>query len=285
MSKLVIFCDSCSSITKEDALRLDVKVIPMNFEMEGVEINPLSDDVIDIEEFYNKLEDKVYCKTSCVNPGTYMELFKPYLEEGKDILFISLSSGLSSSFNNAVVAKNALSEEYENKVEIIDSLTGSLGIQFAINEAVKMRDEGKGIEEITEKIQNNGLNIDSLFTIGSLDHLRRGGRLSRVSSLLGTLLHINPIITASKEGRLVEDSKHRGRKKAINELIKRVIENAKAKSKVLIGYTNCKDEANYMKECIEKEDFDVSIGYIDHTMGCHCGPKTLAVFYMKKATN
>lgn len=285
MSKLVIFCDSCSSITKEDALRLDVKVIPMKFEMDNNEINPLSDDVIGIEEFYNKLENKVYCKTSCVNPGTYMELFRPYLEEGNDVLFISLSSGLSSSFNNALVAKSMLSDEFENKVEIIDSLTGSLGIHFAIYEAAKMRDEGKEIDEIVEKIQSNKLNVESLFTIGSLDHLRRGGRLSMVSALLGTLLHINPIITASKEGKLVEDSKHRGRKKAINELIKRVIENAKAKSKVLIGCTNCKDDAEYMKECIEKEDFDVSIGYIDHTMGCHCGPKTLAVFYMKKAIN
>lgn len=283
MKKIKIICDSCSSITKEEAIKLNVDVIPVMFEIAGKEYNPTLDDVMDYEEFYSRLENKEFCKTSCINPSTFINRLTPYLEEGYDILFIPLSSGLTSSFNNFYTAKSILADDFDNKMEAIDPRSGSLGNMFTILEACKMRDEGMGFDEIYNALHPNKLGVVSLFTIGSLDHLRRGGRLSKISAILGTLLHINPIIKANEEGKLEVDKKHRGRKRAINDLLTRSIENAKQGSHIFIGHTNCKDEALQMKETIESmSDFKVSVGYIDHTMGSHCGPKTIAVFYIQK---
>lgn len=283
MSNVTIFCDSCSSITKELASKLNVEIIPTEFQIGDIVYNPLSDDVIDYNEYYERLENKEMAKTSCINPNVLIEYFKPFLEKGNEIIYITLSSGLSASYNNAILAKNILADEFNNDIQIIDSMTGSLGIHFDINEAVRLRDLGLSAKEILDAIDKNKLNITSLFTIGSLDHLRRGGRLSKISAVVGTLLHINPIITTDELGKLVEFSKFRGRKKATNSLIDLAINNAKEGSTIYIAYTNCEEEALKMKEQIENNsNFKCFCGFIDYTMGAHCGPKTIAVFYQNK---
>lgn len=283
MNKIKIICDSCSSITIEESKKLDVDVIPVMFEIGGKEYCPTSEDVISYEEFYSRLENKEFCKTSCINPSKFIEVLTPYLKDGYDILFIPLSSGLTSSFNNFYTAKSILAEEYNNKMEAICPRTGSVGIMFSILEACKMRDENKSFEEIYNALHANKIGVESLFTIGSLDHLRRGGRLSKISAIVGTLLHINPIIKANSEGKLQEDKKHRGRKKALNDLLSRALSNAKEGTTIFIGHTNCVEEAIQMKNEIEAvSSFNVIAKYIDHTMGAHCGPKTIAIFYIKK---
>lgn len=283
MNKVKVFCDSCSSITKEQALKLGVDVIPVTFTLEGKDYVPTKDDIISYEDFYEKLENKVFCKTTSINPSTFIEAFTPYLKDGYDIVFISLSSGLTASYNNFNTAKGILADDFNNQLYAIDPRSGSLGNMFSIVEACRMRDEGKSALEIYEALSPNKLNVESLFTIGSLDHLRRGGRLSKLSAVVGTILHINPIIRASEEGKLQEDKKHRGRRKALNDLVERAMNNAMENTTIYIAYTNCKPEADEMKATIEsKTNFKVEMGYIDYTMGSHCGPRTIAVFYRRK---
>lgn len=280
MNKTIIFVDSCSSLTKKRADELNVRIIPTLFNMEGKDYNPLNDDVISYDDFYNKLENKMFCKTSCINPNVFVNYFEEELKDGNDVIYISLSSGLSSSFNNANLAKQMLADDYGNSIELIDSRTGSVGIQVILDKAIKMRDEGKTAKEIREALENNKINVCSLFTIGSLDHLRRGGRLSTVTAIVGTVLKINPIICANKEGKLTTHSKHRGRKKALNALIEEIEINLVPGETVYIGYTNNIEEA----ECIEKYFLEKGIfvhkDYIDHTMSSHCGPRTIAVFFI-----
>lgn len=284
MKDKVIFCDSCSSITKEMAKQLDVTIIPTLFTMEGFEYNPLEDTIIPNEEFYKKLENKIYCKTSCINPDTFISYFEEALKEGKDVLYVALSSGLSASYNNAVLAQQILASSYENTVEIIDTKNGSLGVLLTLNKTIDMINEGKSVTEVKNALNNNAINACAYFTIGSLDHLRRGGRLSTLSAVLGTILHINPIIKASPEGKLVEGGKFRGRKKAIQAMLDTAIETASPTSIIYIGHTNATEEAQAMKEYLleHSQHRDVRLAYIDHTMSAHCGPKTLAIFYEKK---
>lgn len=280
MNNIVIYVDSCSSLTKERAKEMNVRIIPTLFNMEGKDYNPLSDDVINYQDFYNNLEEKMFCKTSCINPNTFVNYFEDALKQGNDVVYISLSSGLSASFNNANLAKDILSEEYKNCIELIDSRTGSGGIQVILDKAIKMRDEGKTAKEIRVALENNKINVCSLFTIGSLDHLRRGGRLSTVTAIVGTVLKINPIICANKEGKLTTHSKHRGRKKALNALIEDIETNIVPGEKVYIGYTNNIEEAEMIEKYFVEKKFTVHKDYIDHTMGSHCGPRTIAVFFV-----
>ena len=282
MRKIKVIVDSCSSLTKELAEKLDVYVIPTSFSINNHDYKTTDEDLLTYDEFYELLEKKEHSKTTCVNPSEFIDTFKMFLNEGYDIAYISLSSGLSSTHNNALLAKQILSDDYDNQIEIFDSLTGSIGIYHMMYEIIKQIDEGKSLTEIHQNVNKNKIDVVSLFTIGSLDHLRRGGRLSVISAVVGQILHISPVITTDEDGKLVSAKKYRGRKKAIKAMVDEVVENAKENSLVTIGYTNCIEESNMMKEYLEDKGFSVESGYIDHTMGSHCGPKTLAVFYRKK---
>ena len=284
MRKIKLITDSCSSIDENLKNELGIDVIPMSFIMNNMLMNPFNLGM-DIEEFYNKLEDHPNIATSCIAPQTYYDYFEKYIGE-YDIIYISLSAGLSASYNNAFIAKNMILEEYQNaKVEIIDSVSGSYGMLFAINACLKLIEDGQTIEEIKARIDKNKLNVESDFTIGSLYHLYKGGRLKLTTAMIGGVLRIKPIVSCNKSGVLEQESVHIGKKKAINELLKRVIERINPSDKrVFITYTNNKDEYESLKEKLLASDPELIIksAHIDPTLGCHCGPKTLAVFFRKK---
>ena len=282
MNNIKIFVDSCSSVTVDQANKLGINIIPTIFTMDDIDYNPVKDNIISYKDYYEKLENKEYCKTSSINPSTIIDFFKPYLKEGNDIIYITLSSGLSASYSNALLAKDILSDEFDNKVEIIDSRTGSVGIQIALNKALELVKEGKNVSEIKDIIDANKLNVESLFIVGSLDHLRRGGRLSTISAVLGTILHICPIICANELGKLEAHSKHRGRKKALKHIIELVKENIIEGEKVYVAYTNNEDERDFLVSNFNELGLEVDCGIIDYTMGAHCGPRTIAIFYRRK---
>lgn len=283
MKEIIIFCDTCAGVNKEEELKYNIKIIPTLFYIDNKEYNPINCSLTH-EKLYQILEGKSTCKTSCINPNTFIDSFRPYLKEGKSILYISISSGLSGNYQSAKLAKDILEDEYPNSIELIDSLSGSLGIKYTIFEAIKLINEGEELTAIKEKLDKNKLNVNASFTIGSLDHLRRGGRLSGFSAVVGSILRINPIIKASKQGKLEVTSKHRGRLKALSSLIDDIKKEAST-STLYIGYTNNLDEALKLKETIltETEIQDVEMDYIDYTLSCHCGPKTIAVFYKRKS--
>ncbi len=282
MNNITIFADSCCSLEKDIAKQMNVEIIPTFFRMENDEYNPLDDEILSYDTFYSKLENKALCKTSCINPNTFIEYFSKELKKGNDVIYISLSSGLSSSYNNACLAKSMLEDEYENKIEIIDSLTGSLGIQVVINKACELRKLGNNVSELKEKLDKNKLNIESLFTIGDLDHLRRGGRISSVKAVIGKIVKIYPIITTDKEGKLVSKINYRGKKQTLNKMIEYAKNNIVNNETLFIAYTNNIEEADYVRNSLKEVINDIVIGRIDYTMGAHCGPGTLAIFYISK---
>lgn len=286
MNKTIIYTDSCSSVPEKYQAMNSVYVIPTTFTLNGQDYNPLKCE-FSKTEFYNKIEDNsCEVKTSCVVPQTFIDHFKPHLDNKDNIVYIALSSGLSASCNNAKTAVNMLKEEYpDQQIEVVDTLTGSMGMMFAIREAVKLRNEGFSPVEIKSALDNNKLNVQALFTIGSLYHLYKGGRLNIGVATVGRLLRLKPIVATNEKGSLVSHSIHMGKKKsnaAMKDLV--IAEKLPSSNRVVIAYTNNPDEADKLEEELKAAFPEIKIekDQIDYTMGCHCGPQALAVFYRKK---
>lgn len=283
MIKIVV--DSCSSMSLDEANKKGISVVPMMFTINNNVTNPL-DTKMTTQEFYDLLENHdTEVKTSCVSPQEYYDAFLNIIKNGDDVLYISLSKGLSGSFNSAHSAKDMLLDDYPNsKIEIINSLSGSIGIKLLIDEAINLVKE-KNIEDVRDILNDYAKNITSTFTIGSLYHLYKGGRLSRTSLVTGNILRIKPIITASPEGKLEKQGVALGKNKAISSMISKLDSTIDLNHKTIyIGYTNnfeeCEKTKNKLKE--KYPDIEIKLEPIDMTMGCHCGPQTIAIFYFHK---
>lgn len=284
MIKIIV--DSCSSMSLVEAKEKNIDVIPMTFEMNEKIINPLNNE-IDPQEFYDKLKDhSTVVKTSCIAPQVFYEAFEKYVKDNNEVIFISLSKGLTAGFNNAVMAKEMILEEYPNaKVEIINSLSGSIGIKIVIEKAIELINKNLSIDEIKIELDNLANKVYSAFTIGSLYHLYRGGRLRLASLLTGNLLRIKPIITTNSEGKLEKKETHLGSNKAISGMVDLVVENIDNNCKnIYVGYTNNLEDAKKFVSKIKERlpEANIILEIIDETMGCHCGPNTIAVFFVKK---
>ncbi len=284
MIKIIV--DSCSSMSLVEAKEKNIDVIPMTFEMNEKIINPLNNE-IDPQEFYDKLKDhSTVVKTSCIAPQVFYEAFEKYVKDNNEVIFISLSKGLTAGFNNAVMAKEMILEEYPNaKVEIINSLSGSIGIKIIIEKAIELINKNLSIDEIKIELDNLANKVYSAFTIGSLYHLYRGGRLRLASLLTGNLLRIKPIITTNSEGKLEKKETHLGSNKAISGMVDLVVENIDNNCKnIYVGYTNNLEDAKKFVSKIKERlpEANIILEIIDETMGCHCGPNTIAVFFVKK---
>ncbi len=283
MNKIKLIVDSCSSIPTLIAKENDIDVLPVQFSINDELINPLNTKLT-VDEFFEKLTKKVDMKTSAIAPNVYYDAFEKYIKEDYQVIYVSLSSGLSCGFNNALLAKNMILEEYTNaKIECIDTLSGSIGIYFTIKEALKLIKDGLNVEEIKTKLDKNGLNIESLFTIGSLYHLYKGGRLRLATAAAGVLLRIKPLVIADKFGKLKSAAVHIGKKKALAAMADRIVEKV-LDNEIFIGYTNNLEEAEYFEKLLLEKNNNLKITkyLIDFTMMCHCGPETVAVFYKKK---
>lgn len=282
MNKIRILVDSTSSITTKQALELGVTVVPTTFIVDGVEHDP-TNAPYSLDEFYQKLyEAKV--GTACINTYVFEETFKSYLEKNEDVIYVALSSGLSSTYVNAVNASENLKEEFGERVIVIDPLTGGAGMHFVVRAIAKMVNEGKSVTEIKSALDKNSLGVVSYFTIGSLDHLHKGGRLNKVETAIGNTLKAKPIVRANEEGKLKIKAIHLGKRKTIKEMGDLVLENVNEEYPVEISHTNNLDEAEFLRnKLLEANDkLNITFSQIDYTLACHCGPETVAVFYIKK---
>lgn len=285
MNKIKIFTDSCSSLTDDIKQKYDIRVIPIYFYINGEEYNPL-ENKISTEEFYEKLENGTIAKTSCINPSTFIDFFKPELEKGNKVIYISMSSGLSGTYNNALMAQAELQKEYPNCVEVIDSLKGGMGMAFDIVRAAELSEKGQTIEQIKEQIDKNAEDVECLFTPGSITYLKNSGRIKPPTALIAKVMNIFPLINADTNGKLSIKGLSIGRKKTLLSLIKRV------KSlihdsfrKIYLCHTNNKQESDFVYDTLKKDlpDAELKCSTIDCSLGCHCGPKTLAIFFKRKA--
>lgn len=238
-------------------------------------------------EFYDAMRAGKKTTTMASNPAVILEKFEIYAKQGKDILHISFSSELSCAYNNIVNCANEIMESYpEMKIIVIDTLSASLGEGIMIRKAVEMKKEGKSLEETAGWVRENCPYINVQFTVDNLDYLYRGGRLSKSSALLGTVINIKPILYVNKEGKLVALSKVRGRKKSLTTLVDNMEERLGEfrDKQIFVGvvHGDCEEDAKYIANMItERFGYtDIVIRPIGPSIGAHSGPGTIGIVFM-----
>lgn len=285
MNKFIITSDTTADLPRDYVEKNEIGILAMSFQMEGKDYS--GDEELDIKEFYDKMRNGLMPTTSQINPTQAKSKFEEYLKNGYDVLHISFSSGLSGSYNNTRIASIELNDEYKkNKVVVVDSLSVSLGEGLLVNKAVELRNEGKSIDEVAMWLEENKLKVCQYFTVDDLNHLYRGGRVSRATAILGSVIGVKPIIHVDNEGKLIPIAKVRGRKQSLTKLIdnmEKTIGSYKPENKtVFISHGDAYEEAVALGERI-KEKFGVEsimISPIGAIIGSHSGPGTVAIFFM-----
>lgn len=282
MNEFVIITDSSSDIPLSLARELGVEVIPLEVNMEGdIRLN----DEIDIKEFYAYLRDKHGAKTSAVNMDRFMEIFEPFVASGKDILYIAFSSGLSATYMAGKNAAEELLEKYpERKILVADSLCASLGQGLLVKLAVDKKNEGATVEEVAEYVEKTKWNLAHWFTVEDLFFLKRGGRVSAATAVVGTMLQIKPVLHVDNEGKLINMEKARGRQGSFKALVEKMKSTAiePAKQTVYISHGDCYDDAKKLADMVTEElgVTDILVSEIGPVIGAHSGPGTLALFFL-----
>lgn len=284
MSNYVILTDSGTDFTKEMIDELEVELLDLWVTREGEE--PVPNSSLDLPEFYAFLREKKSASTAAVNIDSFIEIMTPLLDAGKDILYLGFSSGLSSTYASGKLAADELREKYpERKIYTVDTLAASLGEGLLVYLAAKRRLAGESIEAVRDFVENNKLNLCHWFTIDDLFFLKRGGRVSGATAVVGTMLGIKPVMHVDNEGHLINVAKARGRRASVDALFdkaKNTMIGERANSSVFISHGDCIEDAEYLAERIKNEIGvkEVRIAYVGSVIGSHSGPGTLALFFL-----
>ncbi|MBQ6660290.1 MAG: DegV family protein [Lachnospiraceae bacterium] len=241
----------------------------------------------DLKAFYSNMRNGVVYKTNASNPQGVSTTFRKILDEGKDILHIGFSSGLSSSFSNTLLAVSELEEAYpDRRIIAIDSLAASMGQGLIVYYACKLKEEGASLDDVADWVRQNRLHACHQFTVDDLKYLMRGGRVSKVSYVLGTLINIKPVLHVDDEGHLIPLSKVRGRKKSLITLVDNMEQTMGSyrdrNEIVLISHCDCLEDAQFVGNLIT-ERFGITnivYNYINTVIGSHSGPGTVALFFL-----
>ncbi len=261
-------------------------LLPMPFRMNGKDFLYKSGDEAALKSFYASLRDGQMATTAQVSTTAYLDIFRELLEKGEEILCITFSSGLSGTYQAAVLAQKMILEEKPGaKVVVLDSLCASLGQGLYLHYAIEKRNSGKSIDETTKWLMDNRQNVNMWFTVDDLDFLRRGGRVSATSAYLGSMLKIKPVLHVNFEGKLIPREKVQGRKRALKNLAEKVITLAKPKEGqvIFISHGDCLEDAEYTITWLKEAGFnakDILFAPLGAIIGAHAGPGTVAVFFM-----
>lgn len=280
-----IFTDSSCDLPKDIIEKFDLKVMQLEVHMN--DNPPVLNNQIDVKEFYEALRNGANAKTNAVTLGQFEENMRQSLSEGKDILYLGFSSGLSATYNNGAMVMEDLRQEFpDKKLYDVDTLCATMGQGLLVYYAAKLREEGLTIEAVRDRIEAIKDNIHHEVTVNDLFFLKRGGRISATTAIAGTMLGVKPIIAVDKEGKLNTVGKVRGRKTAIAELFKKMKsnENLEELNYAFISHSDCLDDAKTL-EAMVKEEFPgvlVEIGDIGPVIGAHTGPGALVICYMGK---
>ncbi|MBE6958042.1 MAG: DegV family protein [Ruminococcaceae bacterium] len=280
-----IITDSGCDLPKEMLNELNVRAVPLTVNFR----NNAMDDSVDegIKDVYAGLRAGEAATTSAINPDRWGKEMESALSQELDVLVIAFSSGLSTTYQSAVIAAADLQEKYpDRKILVVDSLCASLGQGLLVWYACKMRDAGMTVDELAAWVTENRLNLCHWFTVDDLMYLKRGGRISATTALVGTMLQIKPVLHVDNEGHLINVSKTRGRKASIQALAQKAVELGDGfdNEVMFICHGDCIEDAQYLaslakEKCGVKE---VIIGYTGAVIGSHSGPGTLALFFMGK---
>ena len=235
------------------------------------------------KEFFGLLRAGEMPTTSQVNPEEAREFFEPLVKEGKDILHIAFSSGLSGTCNSMMMAARDLEEDYPGaKVTVIDSLCACMGEAIMLRYALEQKEAGKSMAEISQWVEDNKLRVNHVFTVDDLNHLKRGGRVSSVAAAVGSLMKVKPILFMNNQGGLEPYAKERGRKKALNKIAEIVAEGITDKKMVMIAHGDCLEDAEYVRDLIREKTGveDIMINFVGSVIGSHTGAGLITVFFM-----
>lgn len=286
MSDYVLFTDSTADLPQHLVEQLEIAVIPLLFELDGQSYYNYPDNhELDPKVFYDGLRNGKNSTTSQINAVTFEETFSPFLEQGKDILYLCFSSGLSGTYQSSQLAMEELTQKYPQRtIRVVDTLCASMGEGLIVYLAAKMKQDGKSLEEVAQWTENNKQHLCQWFTVDDLMFLKRGGRVSSTAAVFGTMLGIKPVLHVDSEGHLIPMQKVRGRKASLDALVQRMVDTATApkNSTVFISHGDCEQDAQYVAEQIRQKLHvqDIVINFIGPVIGSHSGPGTVALFFI-----
>ncbi len=285
MKDFIILTDSSADLTPEMTKMLGIGIIQLEVKTDGEESTP--NDKVDPKEFYAKLRDKRGATTSACGIDRFLTIFEAYLKENLDVLYLGFSSGLSSTYSSSVVAARELQEKYpDRKIYTVDTLCASRGQGLLVYHVCRKKAEGADIDTVRDYAESVKLNLCHWFTVDDLFFLKRGGRVSAATAVIGSMLSIKPVLHVDNEGHLINVTKARGRRASIDALFE------KAKSTMLpdvnqtmfICHGDCHEDAEYLASRLKTElgVENVEIAYTGPVIGAHSGPGTLALFFLGK---
>jgi len=278
-----IITDSCCDFPDGMYEQLGLTVVPLSVEFRGQVYDDKNDD--SLKEMYDGLRAGEAAKTSAVNPDRWASAMEGELSQGKDVLVMAFSSGLSTTYQSAVIAAEDLKEKYpDRKIYVVDTLCASMGQGLLVWYVCQKRDAGLSLEEVRGWVEENKLHLCHWFTVDDLMHLKRGGRISATTALVGTMLQIKPVLHVDDEGHLINKAKARGRKASIDALARKVEELGADydNSTMFISHGDCREDAEYLANLLKEKHGakEVIISYVGSVIGSHSGPGTLALFFL-----
>ena len=286
MADFKILTDSCGDLSPALITQLELDVFPMFFHLGGKDYQNYPDDrELSNRVFYDTLRDGQVATTVAVNPAQWSDLARPHLEAGKDILILAFSSGLSTTYQSACLAAEELREAFPDRsIEVVDSLCASMGEGLFCYHVARKRQSGATLEETKEYALSIRLQLCHWFTVDDLYFLKRGGRVSSTAALVGTMLQIKPVLHVDDEGHLIPVTEVRGRKAALNQLVKEMEATATdpENQTVFISHGDCIEDAQYVKKLIQEKlgTRNIILNPIGPVIGAHSGPGTVALFFL-----
>ena len=277
-----LFCDSTCDLPEERLAKMDCRILPLTFEIDG---KPYTTEEITMQEFYRKMREDAVTKTSQISVGVCEDAFEEEVKNGRDVLYLTFSSGLSGTYNSALVAKSNVLEKYPDaRIVVVDSLSASSGEGLLLIYAEMKKREGMDIDQLASWLEINRFHIGHVFTVDDLKYLFRGGRVSRAAAIAGTVLGIKPVLSVDNDGHLIPQDKIRGRKQSINKLGQMIRERAGSNKNpiVTMSHGDCIEDARYAEKMLKEifgEETEVVISYTGPVIGAHSGPGTLALFF------
>lgn len=285
MKNFVITADSNSDLLDEYIKEKQIGIIPHYYDLEGItygdEIN------LTPKEFYDKMRGGLMPTTMASNPEVIRRTFQSYVDQGLDILHISFSSALSGGCSNVVTGANEICEENPGaKIIVIDTLNASMGEGMFVMKAVQLKEEGKSIDEIASWLETHKQEFCVRFTVDDLNHLHRGGRISKTTAIIGSMINIKPILYLNPEGQLVSQSTARGRKKSLaticNDMLESMGKYRVSNEVICIAHGDAIEDANYLANLVREKlpNCKIVINYVSPSIGAHSGPGAIGLCFM-----
>jgi DegV family protein with EDD domain len=291
MSDFVLSCSSTADLRQEEFDLRGIQYICFHYSIDGVQMNDDLGKTMPFDTFYQRMMDGADTSTSQINADEYFEYWEGFLEDGKDVLHVTLSSGISGSYNSAVIARDMLKEKYPDRtVRVVDSLGASSGYGLLMDKLADLRDAGKTVDEVADWAEAHKLELQHWFFSTDLTFFIKGGRISKTAGFVGTLMKICPMMSLDTSGKIVPRAKVRSKHKVIKEMVDRMIDNAHEgldySGKCFLSHSYCLEDAKAVAELIKATFVKLSgepvIHDIGTTIGSHTGPGTVAVFFWGK---